>query len=189
MNPDNRARLYTQGIWSLLKLLKYSKYLGKVPYFFKKCRKATGDPLQVIIGFLDRPDFQVLESQPIKHSLLNIHSKILEKRLSAEQQKILTSLVAAVFFSVAVRVTADAVRLQTVVPERPANPQSADTLPTTVQFALILLSPKRRDDVLNDLLDWYPAWVTKGSLVANFRCLKKIGAVFLRWTSRPRKGS
>lgn len=190
---NNRARVYAQAIWSLLKLLKYSKYLRKVPYFFKQCRNATTDPLQAIIGFLDRPELPVDLSQPLKHRMSKIQSQISDKSLSVKQQQIITSMVAAAFFSVAVRATADAVRFRTVVPERPANPQPAGTLPTPVQFALILLSPKRRDDVLNDLLDWYPVWVTKGSLIANLRCLAKIGSVFLRWTSlrigRPRTRS
>jgi hypothetical protein len=149
---NNRAGLYT--LWSLLKLLKYSKYLRKVPYFFKRFRNATTDPLQAIIGFLDHPELPLDLSQPLKHRMSKIQSQISDKSLSVKQQQILTSMVAAVFFSVAVRATADAVRFQTVVPGRPANPQSAGILPTPVQFALILLSRQRRDDVLSDLCDW-----------------------------------
>jgi hypothetical protein len=55
-------------------------------------------------------------------------------------------------------------------------------LPSAAQFAIILLSRKRRDDVLNDLWDWYPAWIKKhhGRRVwANFACFVKIAAAFL----------
>src|ERR1017187_3779629 len=48
-------------------------------------------------------------------------------------------------------------------------------------LSLAIRSSQHRDDVINDLLDWYTIDLgEKGPLVANFRCLKKIGAVFIR---------
>lgn len=61
---------------------------------------------------------------------------------------------------------------------RPLRPVQ---LPSAAQFALILLSRKRRDDVLNDLWDWYPGWIKEhyGRRVwANFSCFVKIAAAF-----------
>jgi len=54
-------------------------------------------------------------------------------------------------------------------------------LPSAAQFGLILLSRKYRDDVLNDLGDWYPGWVVEhhGRLGANFVCFWKIAGAFL----------
>ncbi len=53
-------------------------------------------------------------------------------------------------------------------------------LSSAAQFALILLSRKRRDDILNDLCDWYPGWVEhNGRFGANFACFVKIASAFL----------
>jgi hypothetical protein len=50
-------------------------------------------------------------------------------------------------------------------------------LPTSAQFALVLMSRKRRNDVLNDMLDWYPQWVSnKGRFWADVLCWWRIGA-------------
>ena len=64
-----------------------------------------------------------------------------------------------------------------------SGPCAQCCLPSAAQFALILLSRKRRDDVLNDLLDWYPGWIKehlgRGRRVwANFTCFVKIAAAF-----------
>jgi hypothetical protein len=48
-------------------------------------------------------------------------------------------------------------------------------------FRLAIRPSPHRDDVIIDLLDWYTIDLgEKGPLIANFRCLAKIGAVFLR---------
>lgn len=50
-------------------------------------------------------------------------------------------------------------------------------LPSAAQFAIISLSRKRRDDVLNDLCDWYPGWVQHhGRFGANLVCFMKIAS-------------
>ncbi len=53
-------------------------------------------------------------------------------------------------------------------------------LPAAVEFALILMSRKRRDDVLSDIMDWYPHWVRNdGRIQAYVACWWRIGlAVF-----------
>lgn len=62
-----------------------------------------------------------------------------------------------------------------------SGPCARCSFPSAAQFALILLSRKRRDDVLNDLWDWYPGWIKEhhGRRVwANFACFVKIAAAF-----------
>jgi hypothetical protein len=50
-------------------------------------------------------------------------------------------------------------------------------IPLPAEFALILLSRQRRNDVLNDMLDWYPRWVqNKGRLSANLLFWWRISA-------------
>jgi hypothetical protein len=50
-------------------------------------------------------------------------------------------------------------------------------LPHAAEFVLILLSRQRRNDVLNDMLDWYPCWVQeKGRFSANVLCSCRISA-------------
>jgi hypothetical protein len=56
-------------------------------------------------------------------------------------------------------------------------------LPVALQFAMILvLSRKRRNDVLNDVWDWYPGLVEDhprfGRVFADFVCLTKIMSAF-----------
>jgi hypothetical protein len=45
---------------------------------------------------------------------------------------------------------------------------------------LAIPSKSRRDDVMNDILDWYASWTAEaGPLVPNLRCLRRIGAVWI----------
>jgi len=54
---------------------------------------------------------------------------------------------------------------------------AAVSLPAAVEFALILMSRKRRSDVMNGMLDWYPQWVSnKGRFWADVLCWWRIGA-------------
>ncbi len=53
-------------------------------------------------------------------------------------------------------------------------------VPKLVDLLRLVIRSSHRDDVINDLLDWYTIDLgEKGPLIANFRCLAKIGAVFL----------
>jgi len=57
---------------------------------------------------------------------------------------------------------------------------SSTTLPTWVQFGLIMLSPQRRNDVLNDIWDWYPGWVKgHGAFGAHLLCSFKVASAAL----------
>jgi hypothetical protein len=61
-----------------------------------------------------------------------------------------------------------------------AKPHSNFTLPTAVEFMLVLLSRQRRNDVLNDIMDWYPGWIKKyGHIGAHCACWWKIGSAAL----------
>jgi len=174
-----RAAVATRTIWGLLKLLKYLKYLKYLKhlkhfrsylYYFRKFRN-TPDPLQRIIGAMDRlespVDFRPM-SQVIQ-SRIQSHIQNSAKGLSAKQLQILNSAAAAVVVTMLVT------GLKTLVPERPTDSKSDCALPTPAQFVLILLSPKRRADVLNDILDWYPAWMEKhGRRLGALLCLIKI---------------
>jgi hypothetical protein len=129
-----------------------------------------------MIGVLDRPDTPV-DLQPLKDSLLRMQSRIQEgvrdKSASAKQLKLINSVAAAAVVSVCLRAGNLA-----VAPKQPACSGSAGALPVPAQFAVILLlSRKRRDDVLNDLWDWHPGWAAHhGLLAANFLCYVKIAS-------------
>jgi hypothetical protein len=58
-----------------------------------------------------------------------------------------------------------------MVETRPNVKVGPAKLPTAAEFTLHLMSRQRRNDVLNDMLDWYPHWVQeKGRFSANVLC-------------------
>jgi hypothetical protein len=62
----------------------------------------------------------------------------------------------------------------------PVHKQTCPNLPVGADFVLMLMSRQRRNDVLNDLLDWYPCWLSdKGRMGAFFACWWKIGSAVL----------
>jgi hypothetical protein len=64
----------------------------------------------------------------------------------------------------------------------PTNIRSSSFgLPTSAEFILILMSRTRRNDVLNDIMDWYPGWVAeKGPFGAYLACWWRIGVAVCR---------
>jgi hypothetical protein len=63
----------------------------------------------------------------------------------------------------------------------PEKPHRDFTLPPAAESMLLLMSRARRNDVLNDIMDWYPGWVAeKGRFRANLACWWRIGMAVLR---------
>jgi hypothetical protein len=138
------------------------------------------DYLQTIIESLGRAENPSLLRMKDRLSEIQANIQTLGQGRYREQ-KILNGTFAAWFVSrletVPKQIPGPAVSFKVSVQinrPKPATQQSV-SLPAVAQHAVIfLLLPKRRDDVLNDIWDWYPALVKDKPRTANFYCLWKI---------------